>query len=94
MRCNYSRYGLQTVHRPYGDRLVKKLQVLGTGCASCNRLADLAKQAATELNVEFELEKVTEIDRILSFDVAGTPALVVDGDVRVVGRVPDQMDAG
>lgn len=67
---------------------MKKLQILGTGCPSCNRLADLTKQAATEMNVEFELEKVTQIDRILSFDVPGTPALVVDGEVRVVGRVP------
>jgi len=65
-----------------------KLQVLGTGCPSCRKLADLSAQAATELNMEFELEKVSDIDRILSFDVPGTPALVVDGAVRVVGRVP------
>lgn len=67
---------------------MKKLQILGTGCPSCNRLAELTKQAATEMNLEFEMEKVTQIDRILSFDVASTPALVVDGQVRVVGRVP------
>ncbi len=67
---------------------MKKLQVLGTGCASCTKLADLTAQAATELNIEFELEKVSEIDRILSFDVPGTPALVVDGTLRVFGRVP------
>jgi len=67
---------------------MKKLQILGSGCPSCNRLAELTKQAATEMNVEFEMEKVTQIDRILSFDVASTPALVVDGEVRVVGRVP------
>ncbi|MCC6794889.1 MAG: TM0996/MTH895 family glutaredoxin-like protein [Candidatus Hydrogenedentes bacterium] len=67
---------------------MKKLQILGTGCPSCNRLAELTKQAATEMNVEFEMEKVTQIDRILSFDVASTPALVVDGEVKIVGRVP------
>lgn len=67
---------------------MKKLQVLGTGCPSCRKLADLAAQAADELNVEYELEKVSDIDRILSFDVPGTPALVVNGDVVVVGRVP------
>lgn len=67
---------------------MKKLQILGTGCPSCNRLAELTKQAATEMNVEYEMEKVTQIDRILSFDVASTPALVVDGEVKVVGRVP------
>ena len=67
---------------------MKKLQILGSGCPSCNRLAELTKQAATEMNVEFEMEKVTQIDRILSFDVSSTPALVVDGEIRVVGRVP------
>jgi small redox-active disulfide protein 2 len=67
---------------------MKKLQVLGTGCPSCNRLAELAAQAARESDLDFELEKITEIDQILAFDVPGTPALVVDGEVRVVGRVP------
>ncbi|MBI5093738.1 MAG: thioredoxin family protein [Candidatus Hydrogenedentes bacterium] len=67
---------------------MRKLQILGTGCPSCHRLAELAAQAATELHVEFELEKVSDIDRILAFDVPGTPALVIDGEVRVVGRVP------
>ncbi len=71
---------------------MKKIQILGTGCPSCNRLADLTAQAATELNVEFELEKVTEIDKILAFDVPGTPALVVDGAVRIVGRVPSVVE--
>lgn len=67
---------------------MKRLQVLGTGCPSCNRLAELTSLAATELDLEFELEKVSQIDRIMAFDVPGTPALVVDGEVRVVGRVP------
>lgn len=71
---------------------MKKLQILGTGCPKCNKLADLTARAATELNVEYELEKVTQIDRILSFDVPGTPALVVDGKVRVSGRVPSLLE--
>ncbi len=71
-----------------GDNSMKKLQVLGTGCPSCQRLAELTSQAAAELNVEYELEKVSEIDRIMAFDVPGMPALVVDGELRVAGRVP------
>lgn len=71
---------------------MKKLQILGTGCPKCNKLADLTARAAAELNVEYELEKVTQIDRILSFDAAGTPALVVDGKVRVSGRVPSLLE--
>lgn len=67
---------------------MKKLQVLGTGCPACRRLAAMVAQAATDLGVEFELEKVGDIERILAFDVATTPALVIDGQIRTVGRVP------
>ena len=67
---------------------MKKIQVLGTGCPACHRLAAMTAFAAQDSGIEFELEKVSEIDRILAFNVPTTPALVVDGEVRVVGRVP------
>ena len=69
-----------------------KIQVLGTGCPKCNQLADAAKTAAEELGVEFELEKVTDINQIMSFGVMMTPALAVDGEVKVVGKVPSGDD--
>ena len=65
-----------------------KLQVLGTGCPKCKKLTDHAEKAAQALGIDYELEKVTEIDQILSFGVMTTPALVVNGVVKVVGRVP------
>lgn len=65
-----------------------KLQVLGTGCSTCEKLAEMAVDTATALGIEFELEKVTEIDAITAFGVMSTPALVVDGDVKVSGRLP------
>lgn len=68
---------------------MKKLQVLGTGCPKCTKLAENAKAAAEALGVEYELEKVTDINEILKFGVMMTPALVVDGVVKVVGKVPD-----
>ena len=71
---------------------MKTLQILGTGCPTCNKLAEMTRQAATELGLDFELEKVTQIDRILSFDVPGTPALVVDGIVRSAGRLPSMAE--
>lgn len=67
---------------------MKKIQVLGTGCPSCRRLAELTEQVARELQIEYELEKVTEIERIVAFGVVATPALVVDGDVKASGQVP------
>lgn len=67
---------------------MKKIQVLGTGCPNCERLAAQAGEAAQELGVEFEIEKVTEIDKIVSFGVMATPGLVIDGEVKCSGRVP------
>lgn len=68
---------------------MKKLQILGTGCPKCKKLAETAEAAAKALGVEYELEKVTDINEIMAFGVMMTPALVVDGEVKVVGKVPD-----
>ncbi|MCP5108901.1 MAG: thioredoxin family protein [bacterium] len=67
---------------------MRKIQVLGTGCAKCKKLAEVAEKAAVEMNIEYELEKVTELNDIMNFGVMVTPALVVDGDVKVAGKVP------
>ena len=65
-----------------------KLQILGTGCPKCMKLAEATELAARELGIEYELEKVTDIDKIVDFGVMMTPCLVVDGVVKVVGKVP------
>ena len=65
-----------------------KIQVLGPGCAKCNQLAETVAAAAKELAIDCEMEKVTDFNRILSFGVMMTPGLVVDGEVKAVGRVP------
>jgi small redox-active disulfide protein 2 len=65
-----------------------KLQILGTGCAKCNALTQATEQAAKALGLPYELEKVTDLQRIMSFGVMMTPALVVDGKVKVSGKVP------
>jgi small redox-active disulfide protein 2 len=66
-----------------------KIQILGTGCAKCNALTMVTEQAAQALDLPYELEKVTDLQRIMSFGVMMTPALVVDGKVRVAGKVPN-----
>ena len=65
-----------------------QLLVLGTGCPNCIKLYARTEAAARDLGLEYQLEKVTDIDRIISFGVMMTPALVVDGDVKLTGRVP------
>jgi len=67
---------------------MKKLQILGTGCPKCKKLAECAEQAAKELGIEYEIEKVTKINDIMKFGVMVTPALVVDGKVKIAGKVP------
>jgi small redox-active disulfide protein 2 len=66
-----------------------KLQVLGTGCPKCRKLAENAEAAARALGIEYAIEKVTDVNAIMSFGVMMTPALAVDGAVKVVGKVPD-----
>lgn len=66
---------------------VKKIQILGTGCPKCKRLAENAEAAAKQAGIQYELEKVTEIERIMDFGVMMTPALVVDGQVKSAGKV-------
>ena len=65
-----------------------QLQILGTGCARCNALAMATEKAAQSLGLQYELEKITDLQRIMSFGVMTTPALVVDGQVKVSGKVP------
>jgi small redox-active disulfide protein 2 len=65
-----------------------KIQILGTGCARCNALVMATEKAAQALGLQYELEKVTDLNRIMSFGVMMTPALVVDGQVKVSGKVP------
>jgi small redox-active disulfide protein 2 len=67
---------------------MKKIQILGTGCPKCKKLAETADKVARESGVEFELIKVTDINEILEFGVMMTPALVIDGEVKTVGKIP------
>jgi len=65
-----------------------KIQILGTGCAKCNNLTLATKAAADKLGLDYELEKVTDFLRFADFGVMVTPALVVDGKLKVAGKVP------
>ena len=67
---------------------MKKLQILGTGCPKCKKLAENTEAAAKALGIEYTLEKVTSINDIMKFGVMMTPALAVDGVVKVVGKAP------
>ena len=74
---------------------MKKIQILGTGCPKCAKLAENAEAAAKEMGIEYEIEKVTQINDIMKMGVMITPALAIDGEVKVAGKVasPDDIKA-
>ncbi|HSP44115.1 MAG TPA: thioredoxin family protein [Luteolibacter sp.] len=69
-----------------------KIHILGTGCAKCNQLAAATRAAADRLGLDYEMEKVTDFLRFADFGVMVTPALVVDGKLKVAGKVPNDAE--
>ncbi len=67
---------------------MKKIQILGMGCAKCEKLYENAEMAARQLGIEYEMEKIKDINVITGFGVMVTPALAVDGMVKVSGKIP------
>ena len=67
---------------------MSKIQILGTGCARCKILTANAEKAVQELGLQAEIEKVTEIQDIMKFQILMTPGLVIDGKVKAAGRIP------
>ena len=72
--------------------MTKKLQILGTGCVKCERLREQAELAIEELGEGYELVKISDIEEIVDFGVMMTPALAIDGEVKVVGKVISKED--
>jgi len=65
-----------------------KIEILGTGCPKCKKLDELTKKAVQELGISVEIKKITDINKIIDYGVMITPALVVDGNVKVAGKIP------
>ena len=65
-----------------------QLLVLGAGCARCNQLYAVTEEAAKEIGLPYELRKVNDLRQMMALRVTATPALVVNGSVRLTGRVP------
>lgn len=67
-----------------------EIKVLGPGCASCNKLEKIVEEAVKELGMNDPVQKVSDIQEMLSYGVMSTPALVLDGKVKFSGRVPSK----
>jgi small redox-active disulfide protein 2 len=68
------------------------IKVLGPGCPKCRQTESIVKEAVAEAGVEARIEKVTDTMQIAGYGVFGTPAVVVDGEVKSVGKIPSKRD--
>ena len=69
-----------------------EIKVLGPGCPKCQQTEKLVKEAVSESGLTVDVEKVTDVMKIAGYGVFGTPAVVVDGEVKSVGKIPNKED--
>jgi small redox-active disulfide protein 2 len=69
-----------------------EIKVLGPGCPRCKQTEKIVKEAVAEAGVDARIEKVTDTMEIAGYGVFGTPAVIVDGDVKSVGKIPQKQD--
>jgi small redox-active disulfide protein 2 len=69
-----------------------KIEVLGTGCSKCKKTAETIEKVLKQSGVEAEVIKVDDIEKIMNYGVMVTPAVAVDGEVKVAGKVPDEKE--
>jgi len=69
-----------------------KIELLGTGCSKCKKTEQLVREIVTENNIDAEITKVTDIDEIINRGVLMTPAIAVDGEIKIVGHVPSKKE--
>ncbi len=70
------------------------IKILGSGCPKCQRLEQLTREVATEIGVDAQFEHVRDIAKIMEYSVLSTPALVIEGKVKVAGRMPTKEEIG
>ena len=68
------------------------IKVLGPGCPKCQKTESIVKEAVAESGVDGNVEKITDVMQIAQYGVFGTPAVIVDGDVKCVGKIPKKED--
>ena len=69
-----------------------EIKVLGSGCSRCKKALEVVEKVVLENNVDAQVEYVSDIERVMSYNVLSMPAIVVDGEVRLKGSVPSESD--
>ena len=68
------------------------IKILGTGCPKCKSLDKMTRKAIEEMNIEAEVEKVEDIVKIMEYGIVATPGLVINGEVKLSGRLPSEKE--
>jgi len=71
---------------------MKSIKIIGRGCSKCERLEEMVIEAAEELGIDYEIEKINDMKEISKYGVMLTPAMVVDGDLKISGKVPPKKE--
>ena len=71
---------------------MKTIKILGTGCAKCKQTEAVIRETLSEMGVEADIEKVEDMQKIMEYDIMSTPAVVLDGTVKMAGRVPSKKE--
>ena len=71
---------------------IVKIEILGTGCPKCKETEKIVRKVVEELGIKVSIEKVEDIEKIIEYGVLSTPAVVVDGKIRISGKVPYEQD--
>ena len=69
-----------------------KIEIYGSGCAKCKKTEEIVRQAVNELNIEAEISKIEDLQKIIDKGIMMTPAVAIDGDIKILGRVPSAQD--
>jgi len=67
---------------------MKHIKILGTGCPKCKQTEAVVKEVIDQLGIEATIEKVEDIEKIMEYNVLSTPALLIDEEIKIKGRVP------
>lgn len=67
-----------------------EIKILGSGCSNCTKLEKVTKEGIAQLGIEAQVEKIEDMQKIMSYGVMSTPALVINGVVKLVGKVPNK----
>ena len=69
-----------------------KIEIYGSGCAKCKKTEEIVRQAVKELNIKAEISKIEDLQKIIDKGIMMTPAVAIDGEIKILGRVPSTQD--